>query len=103
MENKHTPAPWAIRYPEGFKYVIIANGRPAICSINGLYGDLERSEEFESENLANAKLIAAAPDLLQALKEVTDTLESVLISPYCQVPDDGTIEWSRNIIKKATE
>lgn len=54
--QKHTPGPWVIheagtyRYPE----VIIPNGREVIAAaINGK---------------ANARLIAAAPDLLEACK-----------------------------------
>lgn len=33
----------------------------------GAYPDLEQSEEHEEENLSNARLIAAAPELLEAL------------------------------------
>lgn len=67
---KHTPAPWVINYDGGIwtepteedKY-----SRP-ICSFRW-----NSFKEFnEGNNAANARLISAAPELLQALQELTD-------------------------------
>lgn len=72
--NKHTPGPWI--WANGFK---------------GLYGagkDNEVLDHAEYEGMwlgpnakANASLIAAAPDLLEACKEAIKELEDCLSAP----------------------
>lgn len=63
MNAQHTPAPWN----DGLHH----HGRLAIQSHNGrlvaFCGAIARDDE-QLENLANARLIAAAPDLLIALE-----------------------------------
>jgi len=67
MNAQHTPAPWN----DGLHY----QGQLAIQSDNGrlvaLCGAMARNDE-QLENLANARLIAAAPDLLACLLDVLD-------------------------------
>ena len=67
MNTQHTPAPWN----DGLHY----QGHLAIQSENGrlvaLCGAMARNDE-QLENLANARLIAAAPDLLACLLDVLD-------------------------------
>lgn len=78
MELNHTPAPWDVvrinekgqSTPDGKNWWVYAgNG-------NGWVGDSYMSACLGSENdaEANARLIAAAPDLLEALREARDTL-----------------------------
>lgn len=59
--SKHTPAPWAVGTLGNDIGVLAASDEP-FCR-------LFTSEETYDEALANARLIAAAPDLLSALKE----------------------------------
>ena len=68
--SKHTPGPWAM--PDS------GQGRISKVGVNGGWdgmiatadcGDYARSR---SEGLANARLIAAAPELLEALKDMLD-------------------------------
>ena len=72
-ETKHTPGPWRVAprsdYPEHADINVDAGtrGYVALC---GKAGD----EEAE----ANARLIAAAPELLDALRETLRALESHL-------------------------
>ena len=57
-ETKHTPGPWQIEYSTNgtFPYRIIKTGeRNPIASCRGISGK-------KSEDTANARLIAAAPD-----------------------------------------
>ena len=64
----HTPGPWEINEGDGIaiaKVSVFAITAPCTADIgSGLSRD---------ENAANARLIAAAPDLLAALKAVSET------------------------------
>lgn len=97
IDTKHTPGPWSSdhEYEEtwdtqtniyvGVKNILIAQ----VCETDGNISN----EEFE----ANARLIAAAPDLLEALKRI----EFMCAAP----PDfsDATMqEIARAAIAKAT-
>jgi len=61
METKHTPGPWEVEtyLPEAYR--IRPKGKPKYCT--------ESSEEF----FANARLIAAAPDLLALVRSYATT------------------------------
>lgn len=73
--SKHTPGPWAM--PDSGK------GRISKVGANGGWdgliatadcGDYARSK---SEGLANARLIAAAPDLLEALQNLSIVMQEL--------------------------
>lgn len=67
METKHTPGPWAHHNtPTPFIYVN-AGGLP-ICQI---YTSTAHGQSI-GEQFANARLIAAAPELLEAAIELKD-------------------------------
>jgi hypothetical protein len=73
----HTPGPWAVEGEsgnDGEAEVIVSDKRTVCwtaCSLN------EDGEDFNSnEDRANAGLIAAAPDLLAALKEMVAMVEA---------------------------
>lgn len=71
MSNKHTPGPWAVSKgydgslsvsaTKSFRINNISAGTPVICDV---YPHLD-ADGFSGE--ANARLIAAAPELLEAL------------------------------------
>ena len=74
METKHTPGPWRCgeQGAQGYDSIRIHTGKPArneaerrtelmICDVFG---------HSAAENRANARLIAAAPELLAALEEL---------------------------------
>ena len=68
MTSQHTPGPWTYHYePKLNRHVVRAGfaGERGICST---YGAGAKSYECA----ANARLIAAAPDLLAALEAVAD-------------------------------
>lgn len=63
---KHTPGPW--NYDRSGYSLYVNSGRELVTALSMDGKRLETSE-------ANARLIAAAPDLLEALKEATSALE----------------------------
>lgn len=65
METKHTPGPWEIN-PRAKAMIMSESGR-GIASA-AVYSTNTGNGEHIEENLANAKLIAAAPEMLEALK-----------------------------------
>lgn len=74
MTSKHTPGPWVAQKGAGY-YVTRPKSRCAhvvgVCNRTSLVdGDCEAEAE------ANARLIAAAPDLLEALKSALNALSA---------------------------
>lgn len=65
----------------------------------GGYSDNSNMEQVDIENLANAKLIAAAPELLKSLKEMVKMYEIVEPAGGWQ----GVYDTAVFTIKKATE
>ena len=57
-ETKFTPGPWRYEYEDGYCGELIGANGGMICTFT------------DEPNEANANLIAAAPDLYEALKEV---------------------------------
>src|SRR4051812_30070296 len=96
---KHTKGKWSF-YPkyQGEHIVSIKSGNTVVADVMG-----ETSEEVTKEEaLSNAKLIAAAPDLLEALEQV----KMLHLDNECNYPE-GTIGFRLNkiieaAIKKAT-
>ncbi len=91
--REHTPGPWGldrVRHSEDL-FTLIGNQiivDPTGVSI-GLACAVERSApDATGSGLANARLMAAAPDLLAACKAVESTVEYVLTKhfPYCTPP-----------------
>ncbi len=67
MKVKHTPGPWKIE-PELFKYYfqITSDTGKKVASCHA--GSNKHTDDQSDELCANARLIAAAPDLLEALQ-----------------------------------
>ena len=95
MSTQHTPGPWAM--PDS------GQGRISKVGANGGWdgliatadcGDYARSKV---EGLANARLIAAAPELLEALKDMLDNHEDA-----CTGYGEGAADKARAALAKAT-
>lgn len=76
METKHTPGPWKLRKPlhpgSHYRFEVLKADR------NGIYkpyvADVRSMDSNGDDNSeANARLIAAAPDLLAALEALTES------------------------------
>jgi hypothetical protein len=68
-EEKHTPGPWKIGTPppNGEQTIGTQSGMMVAVAVTGV--------NFEQQTIANAKLIAAAPDLLEALQSIVASAE----------------------------
>lgn len=86
--TKHTPGPWFV--------ATSMSGKMAIAQKEDMYS-VALIEKWRAEHEANAKLIAAAPELLEALQSVLPYLKAVGTSGNHWLP---AVE---SAIKKATE
>ena len=67
--TKHTPAPWKAEFDEAVS--VRSEDGSRICTINWLRGRHGLKGRIDGdEGNANARLIAAAPDLLETLKQI---------------------------------
>ena len=115
--SKHTPGPWTAEPfltpgqdhdPLGV-YLI----EPAFSQLSDLFEtldpehDLDFDEKVHGENEANAKLISAAPELLDAAKCALADLEGIMPefepSGDREHPGWTTIEELKAVIQKATQ
>lgn len=97
METKHTKGEWKIVSKSKHRGWININSKKGIIA-RSFHGDMEPIVTVE-EAEANVKLIAAAPDLLEALQSIVGTLENEGVSWRYE----NEINLAKNAIKKATE
>lgn len=94
---KHTPGPWKLGYSETFGHqVLIQTEYPC---------DSTRIILAQSHNEANARLIAAAPDLLEACKALLEEWKSrTAMIESCDLTEeeDRAVELAESAITKAT-
>lgn len=95
--SKHTPGPWSFNgrvIKRDYRHIgLSADAGETIAAVTGGKTSGPFFVEDDNECIANARLIAAAPDLLDALYEI------VAGDPYCQ-SSAGVI--ARAAISKAT-
>ena len=108
-ELKHTKGPWVTIdrkvQQKNFPYIIIADVKRMRAWDQNIYGIKDEVNE------ANAKLIASAPELLEALMEAKEALEWYMSNTtpdnkdWQSFHDTGmnAIQKAENAIKKATE
>lgn len=96
MKTKHTPGPWSISKISNLR-IDNSNGE-IVCAL--LYATTDGQITPETE--ANAKLIASAPDLLEALKDAYQVL--LARGKLLGLDDQGPVmDKVRAAIAKATE
>lgn len=74
--TKHTPGPWEALRAHGRKdlfYVSAKEGNLMIADVENPYADEARAAQYPLE--ANARLIAEAPAMLEALREIEAAIE----------------------------
>jgi hypothetical protein len=95
MSDKHTPGPWRVQ-ATGHSFVVEANTHTEVISVDE-NGDPCRWSEY---NEATARLIAAAPDLLEALKLMVAMAETGMcdFNPH----DEYVMDKAKALIDKVT-
>lgn len=99
MKTKHTPGPW--QYDTDGHFVSVSmDASKMICDIRG-WGWLKNMghQKAVETQIANAKLIAAAPELLNAALMAITYLTKV----NCGDEGDQAWQYLEQAIKKATE
>jgi hypothetical protein len=96
MKPEHTPGPWNIERTHQSPCAIVPEGQTA--ALAKVYLTDPATRKRSPEYLANAHLVAAAPDLLAALIE----LERVESSPHSETVRFLAREQAREAIAKAT-
>ena len=103
-DTGHTPGPWSFCNPtippEGDWYIEDGQGRP----FASVFRDEDKHQTLYPDEIkaaaANARLMAAAPELLDALRGLLDVYDSDPCNPE---PEPGTeIHTARAAIAKAT-
>ena len=87
MNAKHTPGPWEYNVNTQGRFRVFA-GTSEIVRALSTHG---RRRLGKAEREANARLIAAAPGLLEALREAEDVLNALDMSGYSQADVLATV------------
>ncbi|MEJ2897752.1 hypothetical protein RVU96_17695 [Bordetella avium] len=90
MTTKHTKGPWRYDYEPGYCGELIAADGSVVCVFT------------EEPGLDDAKVLAAAPDLLEALQETQSLLTAMLHEQRPQSEVEAQIAENRAAIAKAT-
>ena len=112
--SKHTPGPWVVFINDagdahtGWPISIHPkdNNEKSIVRTGGMYPYEWDEYTSQAEAVANARLIAAAPDLLEALQEISAFMQGheLWVDGMIRYPGDKEItpsEIARAAIKKA--
>ena len=102
-EHKHTPGEWFARKDEGWKgWSVADDAHTLIATVSDDDEHLHDNEQDE----ANARLIAAAPDMLEALESFNHLVpelwgDMVVDGQMTLIVDEDTIDAIKAAIKKA--
>ncbi|WP_164241985.1 hypothetical protein [Stenotrophomonas maltophilia] len=80
MSSKHTPGPWGIEQTDDTNWIgfMRPDGKKVELIVCTTSRDNFFKPETQERNDANARLIAAAPELLEALKGLLDDVQGLM-------------------------
>lgn len=94
MSGKHTPGPW---FAVGYQVEIESETVADICTTNAhLFG--QGGLHDDARAMANARLIAAAPEMLEALEALVISHRALCDSPSWDEQDEAEQAHARAII-----
>lgn len=101
MSAAHTPGPWVIDWNVSRLDIFSSDSFVLVASLRRS----ALSPASDDAAKANARLIAAAPELLDACKQALESLES--LQGGCTDSNDGTVEaltiWCPEVIQQLSE
>lgn len=98
----HTEGPWILEITDDTIWV--GTGKNNNTKVDDIVIGLDIegvTKEYKERQLANAKLIAAAPDLLEVLQKIVENVERNVYTTDLS-EDDFTYRKAKAAIKKAT-
>jgi len=93
MSTKHTPGPWSAELNGEDGKMEVHDESGCTCTVHGLKSD--------PEHVANLHLIAAAPDLLKALRLLVDHASQYAAMPLAHSDTHKHVALARAAIAKA--
>ena len=99
--SAHTPGPWVVGNQTPLNFGV-QRGH-GMEHLGFVYGpSFPEHSEVGRRSLANARLIAAAPELLDALQALVSATERVSVGDYSEETHDMAVSKARAAIAKAT-
>lgn len=101
--SKHTPGPWVFgRMPDdSVKMILGGADRRYVATVKIHQSPRHMGAEAEAEREANARLIAASPELLEATRWLRSALINSLLGKKVRDADEA-ISYAEKVISKAT-
>lgn len=105
MNMTHTPGPWIVGGESSndaeSEFVCNADGSKTICWTADTYNEDKDEGEATDEDRANARLIAASPELLEALKAAVAVMTGWSYASIADAGDTETVRLCKAAIAKA--
>lgn len=98
-KNKHTPGPWVCH--SGMVWTGVTEHDAREYPIARMDRDTPHTSPTDRD--ANARLIAAAPDMLEALERIISEMDAIKDPSFRALADAGCIRLGREAIQKATQ
>jgi hypothetical protein len=98
METKHTPGPWFIADDSREVWSVMARG----SNVSGVVAHVNTNwpgQAQKEEQRANGRLIAAAPDLLVALREARRAIGDHIAPDHCYATGPLTGNEYRDLVE----
>lgn len=102
-DERFTPGPWRIGTANGYNAsnIYTDDGENGICQMYGIALHRTVNEVQSDPGMANARLIAAAPDLYRELAYLVSMIEPLEREGRIQIPGIATLNGARAALAKA--
>jgi hypothetical protein len=97
MNNEFTPGPWSAKHEHNTVWIWGPKNKKIIA-----HKPLGIKDESVEENISNGRLIASAPDLLEALQQIVANPEHFVACKQCHW-EDSLMVLSEEDVKKADQ